>query len=197
MPFSRGLSRSMATIASSTSLPMDGCLALPWRCAHRASFGTQKTFSARYSSASSGSAPSSLAARSRWCISSNESEMYFRKIRPEDDVLVLRRIHIVAEFVGGEPQLGLKTQIGTVAVGLAAACSLPLSHFARFRFCEWCCSSPASPPPLSEKPFGTMWPGKPPFYRFGGFAQAVPVGVLREGYCRRWWGYLFSYGPLQ
>ena len=37
----------MATMASSTSLPMVGSLADPWRWDQRASAGTQKTFSAR------------------------------------------------------------------------------------------------------------------------------------------------------
>ena len=41
---------SMASIASSTSLPMVGCVALPRRCSQRDSCGTQKTFSAVYSS---------------------------------------------------------------------------------------------------------------------------------------------------
>jgi|GEM_PF-1909932 len=44
IPLSRVLSRSMATIASSTSLPMVGCFALSCRCCQRASAGTQKTF---------------------------------------------------------------------------------------------------------------------------------------------------------
>jgi hypothetical protein len=30
----------------------------------------------------------------------------------EDDVLVLRRIHVVAELVGSEPELGLEADIG-------------------------------------------------------------------------------------
>jgi len=42
-------------MASSTSLPMTGWLA--WRWAQRASAGAQKTFSALYSSGSSGFAP--------------------------------------------------------------------------------------------------------------------------------------------
>ena len=41
IPLSRGLSRSMATIASSISLPMVGCLALSCSVCQRASAGTQ------------------------------------------------------------------------------------------------------------------------------------------------------------
>src|SRR4051794_14391014 len=53
--------------------------ALAWRCDHRASFGTQNTFSARYSSGSS-AADGSSASKAE-CLASNASEMYFRKIR--------------------------------------------------------------------------------------------------------------------
>jgi len=50
MPLSRGLSRSIATIASSAILPIVGYFALFWRYVQRAAGGTQKMFSARYSS---------------------------------------------------------------------------------------------------------------------------------------------------
>jgi hypothetical protein len=55
-PLSDGLSRSMASIASSTSLPMAGWRALACKLDQRASCGTQKMLTARYSSGSSGSA---------------------------------------------------------------------------------------------------------------------------------------------
>ena len=84
---SAGLSRSMAVIASSTSLPMAGCRAWALRPLQRASGGTQKMFSARYSSGSSGSAPSSCSPSSRACISSKASEMYLRKISPRTTCL--------------------------------------------------------------------------------------------------------------
>ena len=70
----------MATMASSISLPMVGCLALACRCDQRASFGTQNTFSARYSSGSSAAAGSSASSAARFA--SKASEMYLRKIRP-------------------------------------------------------------------------------------------------------------------
>ena len=50
---SAGLSRSAPTIASSTRWPIVGCFACVLSCAQRASGGTQKMFSARYSSGSS------------------------------------------------------------------------------------------------------------------------------------------------
>lgn len=36
----------------------------------------------------------------------------FQKDQPEHDVLVLGRLHVVAQLVGGEPELGLEAEIG-------------------------------------------------------------------------------------
>jgi hypothetical protein len=44
--------------------------------------------------------------------------MYLRTMRPEDDVLVLGGVHVVAELVGGGPEGRLKPEVGAVAVGL-------------------------------------------------------------------------------
>ena len=79
-PLSETFLASIASIASSMSLPMVGCLARACRCDHRASFGTQNTFSAMYSSGSSTSARSSLRSAARFA--SKASELYLRKIRP-------------------------------------------------------------------------------------------------------------------
>ena len=66
---------------------MVGCLACALRWPQRASRGTQKMLTARYSSGSSGSAPSACS-RSSWaCLSSKASEMYLRKIRPRTTCL--------------------------------------------------------------------------------------------------------------
>jgi hypothetical protein len=43
----------------------------------------------------------------------------FEEDEAEDDVLVFRRVHVVAEFVGGEPELGLETDGGG---GLGGGC---------------------------------------------------------------------------
>ncbi len=67
-------------MALSIRLPMASCLALSCRIFQRASFGTQKTRSAKYTSRSSGSSSPSFSTRSRTC--SNMSEIYFRKISP-------------------------------------------------------------------------------------------------------------------
>ena len=40
----------------------------------------------------------------------------FQKDPPEHDVLVLGGIHVVAELVGGQSELGLKAKIGGGAV---------------------------------------------------------------------------------
>ena len=88
-PLSAVFSCSITSIAVSTKMPILGCAALSRKNDHRASVGTKKIFSAWYSSRSSGSAPvyspspcTSLA----WC-SSNESEMYLRKIKPNTTCL--------------------------------------------------------------------------------------------------------------
>ncbi len=36
----------------------------------------------------------------------------FEEDEAEDDVLVFRRVHVVAQLVGGEPELGLEAEIG-------------------------------------------------------------------------------------
>jgi len=36
----------------------------------------------------------------------------FEEDKAEDDVLVFRRVHVVAQLVGGEPELGLEAQAG-------------------------------------------------------------------------------------
>ena len=47
----------------------------------------------------------------------------FEEDQAEDDVLVLRRVHVVAQLVGGEPELGLEAQRRTVAVGFSPSTS--------------------------------------------------------------------------
>ena len=54
--------------------------AIDFRQAQRASGGTQKMLTARYSSGSSGFAPSVFCDSSSACLASKASEMYLRKI---------------------------------------------------------------------------------------------------------------------
>ena len=107
------MSRSMATMASSTILPMVGCLALAWRCDQRASGGTQKTFSALYSSGSSGLAPGvvAFAGDELGVVLLEGVGDVFEEDEAEDDVLVFRRVHVVAQLVGGEPELGFEAEV--------------------------------------------------------------------------------------
>ena len=103
---------------------MVGCGALAFRCAQRASFGTQKMLAARYSSGSSGSAP---CARLRFELGVLRLEGVgdvLEEDQAEDDVLVLGRVHVVAQRVGGRPELGLEAEVGA-RVGFLASSSLP------------------------------------------------------------------------
>ena len=98
-------------MASSTILPMVGCGALSWRTDQRASLGTQKMLSARYSSGSSGSAPSEVRAASSARFDSKASEMYLRKMRPRTTCLysaasmLLRRASAAAQSLGSRPSM--------------------------------------------------------------------------------------------
>ena len=80
------------------------------RCDHRASFGTQKMFSERYSSGSSGSAPSARWLKSNEWRSSKASEMYLRKISPRTMCLysaasmLLRSLSAAAHKVVSNPR---------------------------------------------------------------------------------------------
>src|SRR5437879_538363 len=115
----------MATMASSMTLPIVVCFALPWMLAQRASFGTQKTFSAVYSSLSSGSASfSALRASYR---SWKASEMYLRKMRPRTTCLysaasrLPRSLSAVAQRVTSKPRevplAGERLVVVTRAIG--------------------------------------------------------------------------------
>src|SRR5882724_498481 len=101
----------MAVIASSTIVPMVGCGALALRCDHRASFGTQKILTARYSSGSSASAPSDFCDSSSMCLASKASEMYLRKIRPRTTCLysaasmLLRSASAACQSFASKPRL--------------------------------------------------------------------------------------------
>ncbi len=84
-PLSRGLSRSIASIAPSTRLPISGRLAESRSRVQRASGGTQNTFS------------------------ENESEMYLRKMRPSTTCLysaasmLPRKVSAAAQRVASNP----------------------------------------------------------------------------------------------
>src|SRR5262249_11874731 len=95
------------------SLPMVDCFALAWRWAHRASFGNQNTFSARYSSGSSAAVASSF--RSASSFASKAFEMCLGN-QPQRHMLVIGRLEVLAELVSREKQLRLEAEISAVAV---------------------------------------------------------------------------------
>src|SRR5438046_8519713 len=97
---------------------MVGCGAPALRWDQRASFGTQKMPTARYSSGSSGSAPAVFSASSSACFASKASEMYLRKMRPRTTCLysaasmLLRSASAAAQSfdskpIGGVPLVNL------------------------------------------------------------------------------------------
>ena len=55
----------------------------------------------------------------------------FQENEAEDDVLVFSRLHVVAQLIGGEPELGLKPEIGTGAVG-GWRIRFPSCHIVKF-----------------------------------------------------------------
>src|SRR5882724_2739401 len=112
-------------MASSTSVPMVGCGALALRCVQRASFGTQKTLAARYSSGSSGSAPWAFWAARSACLASKASEMYLRKIRPRTTCLysaasmLLRSLSAVSQSLASKPMVAEDCAEVVLALGRA------------------------------------------------------------------------------
>ena len=138
----------------SRSLPICGSLARPWRKDQRASGGTQKTFSAKYSSRSSGSAPFSCFSAA--CFSSKASEMYLRKIRPRTTCLVFRGVEVAAQLVCRGPERRLEAKRG--AVGGFFLSSFDICHFASGISCAdnsngktVCLSRGSLPPPRSRR----------------------------------------------
>src|SRR5258707_13938121 len=104
----------MASIASSSSLPMVGCLALAWRWDQRASLGTQKMVSAVYSSRSSGSAYGAV-----WSCSYAVLEGVGDVLEEDQtarDVLVLGGVHVSAHLVSGGPERLLEAEVGAGSV---------------------------------------------------------------------------------
>jgi len=75
----------------------------------RATGGTKKTFSAVYSFGSSGAAPSysPLPFTSLEWRTSKALDMYFQKDQAEYNMLILRSIHVFAQFIRGLPECRL------------------------------------------------------------------------------------------
>ncbi len=106
----------MPAIASSTSWPIVGCRACAFRCAQRASGGTQKMLWARYSSGSSGSAPLRLLGLELGVLLLEGVGDVLEEDQAEDDVLVLGGVHAAAQRVGHLPELGFVADGGGCAI---------------------------------------------------------------------------------
>ena len=101
----------MATIASSTILPMVGCLALACKCDQRASFGTQKTLIGPVFVGVFRVGPLGPFGVELGVLLLEGVGDVLQEDQAEDDVLVLGRVHVVAELVGGQPEFALEAQI--------------------------------------------------------------------------------------
>ena len=94
----------------------------PCRCDQRASGGTQKMLAARYSSGSSGSAPCAFCASSSACLRLEGVGDVLEEDQAEDDVLVLGRVHVVAQRVGRLPEPRFEAELSR-AVLCVLVCS--------------------------------------------------------------------------
>jgi hypothetical protein len=89
---------------------------MDFRYCQRASGGTQKMRTARYSSGSSGIG-ALLTLRLQFGVLGLEGVGdVLEKDQAQDDVLVLGRVHVIAQRIGGGPELGFKAEVGRVAV---------------------------------------------------------------------------------
>jgi len=94
---------------------MVGCLALAWRWDQRASIGGDpedvlglvfiRVFGI-------GPGVVALTGEELGAVFLEGVGDVFEEDEAEDDVLVFRRVHVVAELVGGEPELGFEAEVG-------------------------------------------------------------------------------------
>ena len=93
---------------------MVGCLALAWRWDQRASLRHPEdvlgfVFVGVFGI---GAGVVALAGEQLGAVFLEGVGDVFEEDQAEDDVLVFRRVHVVAELVGGEPELGLEAEVG-------------------------------------------------------------------------------------
>ena len=119
-PLRRGLSRSMATMASSTILPMVGCLALAWQVRPAGLLGHPEDVLGFVFVfvLGVGARVVALARDEFGAVFLEGVGDVLEEDEAEDDVLVFRRVHVVAELVRGQPQLGLETEGGSRLLGI-------------------------------------------------------------------------------
>ena len=93
---------------------MVGCLALAWRWDQRASFGhPEDVLGAVFVGVFGvGARVVALAGDEFGAVFLEGVGDVLQEDEAEDDVLVFRGVHVVAELVGGEPELGLEAEVG-------------------------------------------------------------------------------------
>ncbi len=98
----------MAAMASSTSLPMVGCGALAFRCCQRASLRHPEDAGGAVLVRIFGVGALRLLRFQLGVLRLEGVGDVLEEDQAEDDVLVLRRVHVVAQRVGGVPELLLE-----------------------------------------------------------------------------------------
>ncbi len=99
--------------------------------------GTQKMLAARYSSGSSGSAPSARCASRSACLASKASEMYLRKISPRTTCLysaasmLLRSASAAAQSLASKPRLAVVSALLVLPFAMAPSWGSKWSAMAR------------------------------------------------------------------
>ena len=111
---------------------MVGWRAWALRCAQRASGGTQKMFSAMYSSRSSAASAAPFGENRRMALLEGVGDV-FQKDEAQDDVFVFGRVHAAAQGVCHAPKLSLIARGGAVAAGLCVCFG---GCFPRLRACH-------------------------------------------------------------
>ena len=158
-------------MASSTSWPIAGCGAIDLRYCHRASGGTQKILTARYSSGSSGSAPCAPCDSSSACFASNASEMYFRKMRPSTTCLysaasmLFRNASAVAQSFASNPRFAaVSVLVDLVLVAIRSYIHHSALFTASERWARPIAPTPSPTPPVDSARSLTRCRCRPPVW---------------------------------
>ena len=109
----------MATMASSTVLPMVGCLALAWRWRPAGIGGHPEDVLGFVFVGVFGVGPGvvALAGEELGAVFLEGVGDVFEEDEAEDDVLVFGRVHVGAELIGGEPELLLEADLSGAGFG--------------------------------------------------------------------------------
>ena len=97
---------------------MVGCLALSWRCVQRASWRhPEDVLGAVFVGVFGiGAGVVAFAGDELRVLLLEGVGDVLEEDEAEDDVLVFRRVHVVAQLVGGEPELLLEAEVGGIIV---------------------------------------------------------------------------------